>query len=217
MTMVQSDPLSLIDRLAADLEPVRPRRQSRGFGLALLAWAVGAALLLGALGLRADFGNGMLPPLALLNLFWSAGLALVAQWFAVSMAMPGVGRDHGGWRWAALVALAVPLAALTSLFGDPATGWAASHPHSGLDCLWQGLVAGLAVAAVLTLWLRQGAPTSPERAGLVTGLASGATGAAVVALHCPVDALMHVGIWHAAIIALAAAAGRLLLPPLLRW
>lgn len=211
------DPLSLIDSLADDLRPVHPQHYGRGLTYALLAWGASAAVLLGALGLRADFGHGMLPPQAMLNLFWSGGLALVAQWFAIQMAMPGVGRDHGGWRWAALVALALPLAALASLIGDPVEHWHGSYPHSGLDCLWQGLVGGAAVAAALTLWLRQGAPTSPERAGLVTGLASGATGTTIVALHCPVDALMHVGIWHGATIALAAVVGRFALPPLLRW
>jgi hypothetical protein len=208
---------ALIDALADDLRPVRHQRQSMGMTMVLIGWAVSAVLLLSSVGLRADIREGMLPPMALLQLFWAAGLAIIAQWFAVRMAMPGVGRDHSGWHWAALVALALPLAALVSLVASPTSAWDASQPHAGLDCLWQGLAAGAAVAAVLTLWLRQGAPTSPARAGLVTGIAAGATGVAVVALHCPVDALMHIGLWHAATILLSAVAGRLLLPQLLRW
>jgi hypothetical protein len=207
----------MIDELCGDLTPVTPRRPRRGMTLCLLAAAGGAAVLLTALGLRPELSDGKLPPLALLQLFWSAGLAIIAQVCAVRMAMPAVGSDNGGWRWAALVALAMPLAALASLVAEPAAAWEASHPHAGVTCLWQGFVGGLAVAAALTLWLRQGAPVSPERAGLVTGIASGATGAAIVVLHCPVDALMHVGIWHSAIILGGAAGGRLLLPSLLRW
>lgn len=207
----------LIDDLAADLEPVARQRQSRGVGFALAAWACGAAALLLALGLRADWDTGMFEPSALLQIFWSAALGIVALWFAVRMAMPGVGRDHSGWRWATAVAATVPLAAIVSLLAAPGERWAAAYPAAGMDCIWQGLLAGSAVAAALTFWLRQGAPSSPERAGLVTGIAAGATGVTIVALHCPVDALMHVGIWHGATIALAALVGRFALPPLLRW
>jgi hypothetical protein len=207
----------LIDGLAADLAPVSQQSQSRGVTYALGAWGFGAAALLLALGLRTDWGPGMFDPSALLQIFWSASLGLVALWFAVRMAMPGVGRDHGGWRWATAVAAMVPLAAIVALIAAPAERWPLTAAHSGVDCLWQGLLAGSVVAAALTLWLRQGAPSSPERAGLVTGIAAGATGVTVVALHCPVDALMHVGIWHGATIALAALLGRIALPPLLRW
>jgi hypothetical protein len=208
---------ALIDGLADDLAPVGRQRQSRGVSFALGAWSLGAAALLLALGLRNDWGAGMFAPSALLQIFWSAALGMVALWFAVRMAMPGVGRDHGGWRWAAIVAAMVPLAAVVSLIAAPAERWPLTNPQAGADCLWQGLLAGSAVAAALTLWLRQGAPASPERAGLVTGIAAGATGVTVVALHCPVDALMHVGIWHGATILLAALIGRFALPPLLRW
>lgn len=207
----------LIDDLAADLMPVAQQRQSRGVGLALGAWAIGAGALLLVLGLRADWGTGMFEPTALLQIFWAVALGLVALWFAVRMAMPGVGRDHGGWRWATAIAATVPLAALVSLLAAPTDRWATTMPHAGMDCIWQGLLAGSMVAAMLALWLRQGAPSSPERAGLVTGIAAGASGVAVVALHCPFDALMHVGIWHGATIALAALIGRFALPPLLRW
>lgn len=207
----------LIDDLAADLMPVAQQRQSRGVGMVLGAWVVGATALLLALGLRADWDSGMFEPSALLQIFWSASLGLVALWFAVRMAMPGVGRDHGGWRWASAVAATVPLAALVALLAAPGERWAATYPQAGMDCIWQAMLAGSVVAAALTLWLRQGAPSSPERAGLVTGIAAGATGVTVVALHCPFDALMHVGIWHGAAIALAALVGRFALPPLLRW
>ncbi len=207
----------LIEGLAADLAPVKPQQQQRGISYALAAWVVAGTVLLVALGVRADWGTGMLVPGALLQIFWSGSLGLVASWFAVRMAMPGVGRDHGGWRWAAAVATIVPLAAIVSLLAAPTERWPLTLPHAAMGCLFQGLLAGSVVAAALTLWLRQGAPSSPERAGLVTGIAAGASGVTIVALHCPVSTLMHVGIWHALTIAVAAVAGRIALPPLLRW
>ncbi|MBA4748436.1 MAG: DUF1109 domain-containing protein [Sphingopyxis sp.] len=207
----------LIDGLTEDLAPVTRQRQAHGVNIVLAAWTIGAAALLIVMGLRHDWNSGMFEPSALLQIFWSAALGLVAIWFAVRMAMPGVGRDHGGWRWAAAVAATVPLAAIVALMAASSLRWAQSYPDAGMECLWKGMLAGSMVAAALTLWLRQGAPSSPERAGLVTGIAAGATGVTVVALHCPLDALMHVGIWHGATIMLAALIGRIALPPLLRW
>src|SRR3546814_15958327 len=86
-----------------------------------------------------------------------------------------------------------------------------------LRCLLQGVAAGLGVGAVLFLWLRAGAPTSPTRAGWVIGIAAGAAGATIVALHCASADAVHIALWHGAAVLLSAVAGRLILPSLLLW
>ena len=86
-----------------------------------------------------------------------------------------------------------------------------------LGGLAMGLLAGLASAAVLVAWLRRGAPTSPERAGWITGIAAGSLGMFAFSLYCPDDSIYHIGLWHSASVIVAALLGRLIVPRLIRW
>ncbi|MEP7118372.1 MAG: NrsF family protein [Acidobacteriota bacterium] len=71
------------------------------------------------------------------------------------------------------------------------------------------------VAAFLAL--RRLAPTRLVQAGACVGALSGAAGAAIYAFHCPETALPFMAIWYVAAIAVAAGAGAVLGPRLLRW
>jgi hypothetical protein len=87
----------------------------------------------------------------------------------------------------------------------------------GYFCLLTGTLASIASIIALTLWLRRGAPTSATRASWLIGIAGGAIGALAMALVCPIDSIMHIGTWHAGIVAVAATGSRLVLPRFLRW
>src|SRR3546814_15941106 len=86
-----------------------------------------------------------------------------------------------------------------------------------LRCLLQGVASGLGVGAALFFWLKAGAPTSPTRAGWVIGIAAGAAGATIVALHCATDDVVNIAIWHGAGVLLLGISGRLVFPSFLRW
>ena len=58
---------------------------------------------------------------------------------------------------------------------------------------------------------------TPERAGWVVGIAAGAAGATIVALHCASNDMIHIALWHGLAVLLSGIAGRVLLAPLLRW
>ena len=208
----------LIEDLAGELEPVRPRRLLRGAVWVVLAWIVGGALLLWLFGMRHDLATDLaMAPLPMFAFWLIVALALAAAWSALRMGLPGVGRDYNGWRWAGLAALALPLTAIFIGFGDSHGAMEAIRPDHGMRCTFDGLVAGVGVGAALFAWLKGGAPTSPERAGWVIGIAAGAAGAAVVALHCSSNDMIHIALWHGLAIPLLALAGRLLLAPQLRW
>ncbi|MDZ3833570.1 MAG: NrsF family protein [Sphingopyxis sp.] len=208
----------LIEGLADELEPITPRRVTRGSLMVAVGWVGAAALLLGLLGLRGDLARGvMLPPLPMLAFWLIAAVALAAIWSGLRMGLPGVGRDYNGWRWAGIAAMALPLSALFTGMEDSHAAMASVRHGIDTPCLAQALLAGLGVGASLFLWLRGGAPTSPTRAAWVIGIAAGASGAAIVALHCPIDDLVHIALWHGLAIPLSGAAGRLLLPSFLRW
>jgi len=208
----------LIDNLADELAPVRPRRIARGSLWVAAGWAAGAAILFGLGGMRHDLAEGvMMPPLPLLAFWLIVALGLAAAWSALRMGLPGVGRDYSGWRWAGLAAFALPLSALVMAMDDGHAAMEAAHPENGLHCLMQGVLAGLGVGAALFAWLKHGAPTSPERAGWVIGIAAGAAGATIVALHCASNDMIHIALWHGLAVLLSGIAGRILLAPLLRW
>lgn len=208
----------LIEGLAGELEPVRPRRLLRGGFWVTAGWIGGGALLLWIFGMRYDLAAGTpMAPLPMLAFWLIVALGLAAAWSALRMGLPGVGRDYSGWRWAGLAALALPLTAILIGVGDSHGAMEAMKPEHGMGCTIDGLVAGTGVGVALFAWLKGGAPTSPSRAGWVIGIAAGAAGAAVVALHCASNDMIHIVFWHGLAIPLWAAAGRLLLTPLLRW
>jgi len=211
------NPDDLIARLVADLRPVAPLRQRDGMGLAVLALALGAVLVAGALGLRHDLMAGRPDPLVLTAAGLFLVLALASAWAAVDMARPAVGIRRDGWGWTALMAAVLPGAALAVMATDALAGQPAGPDRGGWACLVLGSGVGLLTAVALVFWLRRGAPGSPERAGWLTGVAAGAAGIFAVSLWCPHDSILHIGVWHAATVAVMGLLGRLVLPKLLRW
>ena len=208
---------TLLDGLVADLRPVRPMRFRNGIALFGLAAAATLAFTGLALGWRDDVLAGQFHVLWLLanGLFLILGLAAATT--VVSMASPHVGQNQQSWKWAAVTAALLPLTAIILISSRTLplpTEWISPHDR---DCLGMGLGLGVLTAAVLTLWLRRGAPASPDRAGLLIGVASGSIGILAFAFSCPSDDLYHIGIWHSAPVLVGALLGRLLIPRLIRW
>ena len=87
----------------------------------------------------------------------------------------------------------------------------------GMVCLIDGSALGLLTFAVLVWWLRRGAPTSPERAGLLTGIAAGSFGIFAFSFHCVYSDIVHIGLWHSAVVVMSAGLGRIAVPRLIRW
>ena len=218
MRMNEASTDALIDGLADELQPVRPRRLVRGGLWVAAAWIAVGALLLWLFGMRQDLAAGaMMAPLPMLAFWLIAALGLSAAWSALRMGLPGVGHDYSGWRWAGLISLALPITALFFGIGDSHGAMEAMRPQNGLRCTLDGLVGGVGVGVALFCWLKGSAPTSPARAGLVIGIAAGASGATILALHCSSDNMVHIAFWHGLAVALSGATGRFLLAPLLRW
>lgn len=215
MTPLTSD--ALIADLVGDLEPVRPLRFGTGLAGALAATGLSAAAVIGLFGLRPDWLAGSVNPMHLVATGLFGGLGLAATVTVIVMSRPQVGSDHSGWRWAAGMAALLPLAGLIVALGRGREVLAETTVRHGADCFVFGIIASLLTFAVLTAWLRRGAPTSPARAGLVAGVAAGALGAFAFSLHCPDNDIVHLGIWHGASVFAIAGLGRLIVPRLIRW
>lgn len=207
----------LIAGLVADLKPVAPLRQAAGMRLALLALFGGAVAMIAMFGMRADLMAGRPDGLALLAAGLFLVLALASAWAVIDMARPYVGVRRDGWGWTAVMAATLPAGAVYTITSAWWRGVPSELAMDGGDCMRFGLGLGLLMFAALVLWLRRGAPSLPRRAGLLTGVAAGASGIFAVSLYCPHNELVHIGFWHGLTVVIAGALGRLTVPRLIAW
>ncbi len=208
---------NLIAGLVAELKPVAPLRKRAGMTLSVIALGAGALGMAGLFGLRPDLQAGQPDPIALISAGVFLVLALASFWAVVDMARPYVGVRREGWGWTALMAGVLPVAAIVLLGMDWLRGEPMPLELDGGTCLRFGLGWGLLSAGVQVWWLRRGAPSRPERAGLLVGVGAGAAGIFAVSLYCPHSNLVHIGIWHGLTVVLAGLAGRLVVPRLISW
>ncbi|MFM5917607.1 MAG: NrsF family protein [Novosphingobium sp.] len=207
----------LIAGLVDELKPVAPLRPRRGMTLALAGLLAGCLATLWIIGMRPDFRAMEPEALPLTGALLFLVLALASAWGAVDMARPYVGLRREGWGWTASMAGVLPLAALVVLLGEWLRGGNVGALVNGSVCMACGLLLSLITGAALTLWLRRGAPPNPARAGLLVGVAAGASGIFAVSLACPHNDLVHIGLWHGMTVVLAGIAGRLVVPRLIAW
>ena len=205
-----------IQHLVDDLEPVRAIQPKRSMALSLLMTGGFLTFILLWLGPREDIMAGQPDTMFLLRGGMLLLLGLANGWAVMAMASPSVGRHGGGWQIALAAAALFPLAALiVTMSVSPADAMAATQ--TGLQCLRMSLIGGLVAAIPMVLHLRRGAPTSPERAGWLTGLAAGGLGAFAYGFHCPFNNILYIGLWYTLAVGICAVVGRLVVPRLIRW
>lgn len=189
----------------------------------------------------AVLGVGLVAPLALLALrplrrdllalprLWLLGAA--ALWFLASTAtlasalipargdvLPSAGRaSRLGLR--AIVALALFFvidSVVVPGASAPVPGGAGPLLQSCLRCI--GILLPVAAVYLIAggLILRRVLPMGAQRIGVALGAAGGAMGGLALLFHCPIAGGAHVVLGHVGGVALAALAGALLLPALLR-
>jgi len=211
------DTNTLIFALTGDLQPVRPLSFRKGALMTAGGTLVTLIFVVLGFGLRSDVLSGRPNIMFLLatGLFLMLGIAAAAA--VITMSKPRVGSNHDGWIWAAATALVLPAAAFCAGIADSKNALTEAAPSLGLGCLTFGAALGLLVGVVLTHWLRRGAPTSPHRAGLLTGIAAGSLGMFAFSFHCPHNDIYHIGLWHSLAVVVSGAVGRIIVPALIRW
>lgn len=217
MMTMPNRPYSLIDSLAADLKPTPPLTQSGGMARAGLAALAAIGISIFGIGIRRDLLAGQLDPVFLLSSGLFLLLACASAWSVVQMSRPHVGNHQTGLVWAIAMAAMLPVSGLLTWIVSLASGGTLTVDEEGWKCLVMGTALGAFMAAGLTLWLRRGAPTSPERAGLLTGIAAGSSGMFAFALHCPHNDIAHIGLWHGLTVVVGAGLGRWIVPSMIRW
>lgn len=207
----------LIAEMVGGLEPVKPLRFASGMAYTLIAGALSALAVIGLFGLRPDLQVGVVNPFHLIATGLYLGLGVAASVTVIVMSRPCVGTDHSGWSWAAAMAALLPAAGLIAGLSNGNGLFDQQSVVHGAECFAISGAASWLVFGVLVWWLRQGAPTAPDRAGLVVGIAAGSFGAFAFLLHCPDNNIVHVGVWHSAVVLAMGGLGRMVVPALVRW
>lgn len=207
---------NLIDQLAGELQPVRAFKMRDGLLLTALASLVAVLLVHVMFGIWSGILQGQASAFFLITNGLLIVLGAASATSVVTMASPRVGNRHDASKWAMAMAGVLPIAALVTLAAQQSGAELLGDPY-GLHCTLAGLAASLVTASALLFWLRRGAPVSLRTAGLHLGVAAGALGSAAYGLACPIDGIVHLGIFHVAPVIIAGFMGWLAVPQLLRW
>jgi hypothetical protein len=210
-------PNSLISDLVADLKPMRRLSLPTGLTIFFVTTIFTVLIAVSTMGMRFDILTGHFDPMFMLSSGLFLILALASSFTVIEMSRPYVGGHRDGWIWAVAMAGLLPISALIISMAAYWQEIDLKIDLSGAKCMGLGIAFGVITGGALILWLRRGAPTSPERAGLLTGVAAGSTGIFAETLHCPINDIVHIGLWHGLAVIISAGLGRMLVPKLCRW
>ena len=212
---------ALLDRLAANLAPVRPRNGRRDGLILAVVCLVELVLFLEMGGMRADMGSGMQQP----SLWWKLGclgpISLVAGTAAVSSFTPERSPRRALTWLLGLVLLSLAAGWIVGLGCGPAShaptlpvrlGW-----RQGLQCVSRMVLLAVPPLIALGLLMRRGAATDGAATAWIVGIAAAAWGALVFVFACPSDDPLYIAVWYSLGCGLVCVITMLLLPWLTRW
>ena len=199
----------LIERLAADVTPVRrllspTERAALWTALALVSVALGVVYF----GVRHDIATAWVNP----GLLGRLALLATTMWLSVvsafRLSVPG-GETRAFARWWPLMLLGVLVAFSAAevvaawLVGD------AGSPLRSWTCVRKVAFVGVVPAIVSVTLISRGYAIEPRWTALLGVLAAGAAGALTSELACPIQAPMHIMLWHIAPVVVSTAIGAL--------
>jgi hypothetical protein len=202
--------------LVEALESVKPIRRRDGAIIVGISTILACIIVATLYGLRSDISAGILPQTVLLRQGTALLLGIAAFAAIARSTRPGVGSYSHGWIWVLAVAAFWPILSaftwMTKGMPSEVLAW-----NSAPACLLTSLVSAVFIGSAMTLWAKRGAPTNLNQLGWLIGLASGSLGVFAYGLHCPTTGQHFVGIWYSLAVAISAAIGRLVIPPIVRW
>jgi hypothetical protein len=203
---------ALVERMVADLRPVRRLWPVRARLALWIALEAGVLLLLIGNGHRSDLAAQLGNPWYLLGVVGFALAGAVSAAFALRSAIPG--REPSATEIGVLAVLAGASALL--LLKEPLDTSVplASFIGTGLRCALE-IAIFAALPCVALLWaVRRGAPLAAGFDGALVGAGAFLFSFALMRVRCPLDEGLHLLVWHLipalAGIALAAFLGTML-------
>ena len=208
----------LIETLARDVAPVPrhavARRLCIGLGLGAVATLLCVALVL---GLRPDLGLAIHRYAVWIKGGYTLSLGLCAAATTAHVARPDARR--AGWLWlTALPVVSLAAVAVFEMSQVAQADWLAMWlGQSWKVCSALVFLLSLPIFGGLLWSFRSLAPTRLRLAGASAGLTAGAWAATLYCLHCPEVSAIFVLTWYTLGMVLAAVAGAILGPRLMRW
>lgn len=209
---------NLIERLAGDLKPVRPRAPALEAGLLALVCAIELAGFL-AIGMaRPDLAEAVKQPV----LWWKFGALGLLAVLGFSTALRSF-SPQGSARAGLMAILVLAVVSLAVGWGFDTTRPQTADlitrldPSDGLNCLGYVLGLSLPPLVLLGVLMRRAAATDPQRSAAAVGLGSAAWAAWVFVFACPHDDPLYVVFWYALACSAICLATYLILPRLTRW
>lgn len=208
----------LIETLAQDVTQVPRHAIGRRLALGIGLGALVTLLLVGlSLGFNRDLDLAMLHYSFWMKWGYTVSIGIGAVVATARLARPDAALP--GWLWVmALPVIGLAVIGFFEMRNVPSSQWLAMW----LGVSWRGCSAFVFLLSmpifIGLLWsFRSLAPTRLRAAGATAGLSAGAWSATLYCLHCPEVSAVFVLTWYSLGIALAALAGAVLGPRLLRW
>lgn len=208
----------LIQLLAQDVAPVPRYTVLRRIGLGIAVGGIASLLLIAVLyGFNPELDLAMQDAPFWIKWSYTLSLAVCAALATARLARPVSGKL--GWVWTLVMPVAaLILICLFSMSRVPSEQWQALMlGQSWHSCSRRIFMLSLPIFVGLVWSFRSLAPTQLRLAGATAGLTAGAWSATLYSLHCPEVSALFVLSWYTLGMLLAAGAGALLGPRLLRW
>lgn len=192
----------IADMIGSDLRPVRPLAPpwllTTGLVLIGVAVAMVGSMRLGFFGFEklSRLERGLIFTV-LGVLIWVAASSFVTEKIPGSRCRVDPRLLLGGGS-------AVLLAVFAFLFRDTGTEHFVSQ---GLTCLTTGLLFAIPMGLGSGLLLRRGFAVNSTSAGMVAGTLAGLAGITMLELHCPNFKVLHVMVWHVAVVLVSGGVG----------
>lgn len=207
-----------LDSLAADLQPVAPRRDVRDLAVLGCVGAIELALFFAFGAARPDITTAMVEPSFWWKLTSLGALTVIGALTAIHSFYPTSSPRRGLRILAMAVGVAFAIGWIIDglgLHGDTLVMrlmW-----HHGLRCVVTMSFLSIPAIVAFGILMRRGAPTDREGTALAVGVASAAWGAFVFVFNCPHDDPLNVAVWYTIGCSVVALLGRLILPSIARW
>jgi hypothetical protein len=208
----------LIASLSRDVPRVTPDALAKriGFGIAG-GGLVTTVLVTAALGVRPDLQLAIHGFSFWMKWAYTISLGVGTAYAVTRLARPIPGSLRSLWLLAMPVLILAGIG-IGELARTPPAEWLALWlGRSWMICPWLVLTLAAPIFVGLLWSFRKLAPTRLRAAGAAAGLAAGAWAATIYCLHCPETSAIFVITWYSLGIMLAAGAGAVLGPRLMRW